>query len=270
VTDLPALLRIIWIASGVLQLAILVLIVVRRHYRTLPMFAWFVGLNLAQALVMAGVYQHYGFASALAFRAFWASEVITMIVQTLASAEILHRALDDYPGIWELVWRVILLSVIVIIGYSWMTASREGQWGLLAAVRGYYLTFAIAFVLCLLVVRHYSISIDPVYKLLLGGFCFYSCGCFVSDTLLKQQFLDHFKKYSDVWNESELLIFFVVLMVWVVALRHPVRAAALTPSSGPSIPSGGAYEIIAPQINSRLRELNDTLRKFFRKHMVES
>jgi hypothetical protein len=127
-------------------------------------------------------------------------------------------------------------------------------------------TFAIAFVVCLLVVRHYSISIDPVYKILLGGFCFFSCGSFICDTLLKQLFLDNFPRYSDVWNESELLIFFVVLMVWVVALRHPVTASAQTPLN----PTGGAYEALAPQINSRLREMNDTLRKFFRKRVVES
>ena len=197
-TDLSTLLRIIWFASGALQLAILALIIARRHYRTLPLFAWFVGLNLAQAIVMTGVYSHYGFVSAPAYRTYWATEVVTMIVQTLASAEILHRALEDYPGIWELVWRVILLSIIVIIGYAWATANSKDQWGLLAAVRGYYLTFAIAFVLCLLVVRHYSISIDPVYKILLGGFCFYSCGVFVSDTLLKQMFLAIFPRYSDV------------------------------------------------------------------------
>jgi hypothetical protein len=269
VKDLSALVRIIWFASEILQLAILALIVVRRHYRTLPMFASFVGLNLAQALVMAGVYHHYGFVSGPAFHIYWATEVITMIAQTLASTEILHRALQDYPGIWELVWRVILFSIIVIIAYAWTTANQKDEWGLLSAVRGYYLTFAIAFVLCLLVVRHYSISIDPVYKLLLGGFCFYSCGCFVSDTLLQKLFLDHFPRYSDVWNASELLIFFAVLMVWVVALRHPVRAAARPPSHTPSMPTGGAYETLAPQINSQLREMNDTLRKFFQKRVVE-
>jgi hypothetical protein len=266
VTDLSTFLRIIWFASGVLQLAILVLVIVRRHYRTLPMFALYIGLNFAQAIILIGVYHHYGFVSAASFRIYWATEVITMIVQTLASAEILHRAVQDYPGIWELVWRVILFAIIAIIGYAWATASSKSEWGLMSAVRGYYFTFAIAFVLCLLVVRHYSISIDPVYKILLGGFCFYSGGSFVADTLLKQQFIEHFPRYSEVWNRSELLIFFAVLVVWVVALWHPVRVSAQTPS----IPTGGAYEQLGRQVNARLREMNDTLRKFFRKHVAES
>ena len=125
---------------------------------------------------MAGVYSHYGFHSAPSLPHLLGDQVLTMIAQTLASTELLHRALQDYPGIWELVWRVIWFAIIVIIGYSWWTADSKDQWGLWAAHRGYYLTFAVAFVLCLLLIRHYSISIDPVYKVLLGGFCFYSCG----------------------------------------------------------------------------------------------
>lgn len=265
-TGLSTILRLIWFASGVLQLAILILIVSRRHYRTLPMFAWYIGLNFAQALILIPVYSHFGFISEASFRIYWATEVITMIAQTLASTELLHRALQDYPGIWELAWRLILSAIVVVIVYSWITANKNDQWGLMYADRGYYLTFAVAFVLCLLLVRHYSVAMDPVYKVLLGGFCFYSCGAFVSDTLLKAQFMQHLPKYSDVWNESELLIFFVVLVVWIVALRHPVSVPVKT-SSGIG---AGAYEQIGPQVNARLRELNDTLRKFFRKQAAES
>jgi hypothetical protein len=266
VTGLSTILRMIWFASGILQIAILILIVSRRHYRTLPMFAWYIGLNFAQALILIPVYSHFGFISEASFRIYWATEVITMIAQTLASTELLHRALQDYPGIWELAWRLILSAIVVVIVYSWITANKNDQWGLMYADRGYYLTFAVAFVLCLLLVRHYSVAMDPVYKVLLGGFCFYSCGAFVSDTLLKAQFMQHLPKYSDVWNESELLIFFVVLVVWIVALRHPVSVPVKT-SSGIG---AGAYEQIGPQVNARLRELNDTLRKFFRKQAAES
>jgi hypothetical protein len=268
VTDLSTFLRIIWFACGVLQLAILTLIVVHRHYRTLPTYSWYIGLNLAQAVILYGVYNHYGFISAPAFRAYWATQVITMIAQTLASTELLHRALQDYPGVWELVWRVIFFAIVVVIGYSWFTANSNDRWGLMYADRGYHLIFAVAFVACLLLIRHYSISIDPVYQVLLGGFCFYACGVIVADTLLKQQFNQAFAKYSEVWNKSEMLLFFAVLVVWVVALRHPVRAPVRP--SRPSLPSGGAYEQFAPQVNARLREMSDTLRKFFKKPAAES
>jgi hypothetical protein len=58
-----------------------------------------------------------------------------------------------------------------------------------------------------------------------------------------------------------LLIFFAVLIAWAVALWHPVRVSA-GPGQGP----GGAgvdYETFSPQVNARLRAMNDSLRKFF-------
>lgn len=265
VKDLSTLLRIIWIACEVLQLAILTLIVVRRHYRTLPTFTWYIALNLLQAVILYGVYNHYGFISAVAYRTYWATQVVTMIAQTLASTEMLDRALQDYPGIWALAWRVIWFAIVVIIAYSWLTANRNDQWGLMYAHRGYHLTFAMAFIACLLLVRHYSISIDPVYQAMIAGFCFYSCGVFVTDTLLKQLVMQSFPKYSEVWNESELLLFFAVLVVWVVALSHPVRVPVQPPR-----PTGGAYEQFGPQVNARLREMSDTLRKFFKRTVAES
>jgi len=226
------------------------------------MLTWYIGLNLVQAIVMAGVYNHFGFVSAVAFRTYWAMEVVVLIARTLASTEVLHRALQDYPGIWELVWRVILCAIITIIVYAWWTADSRDQWGLLAAHRGYHFTFAVAFVLCLLVIRHYSISIDPVYKILLGGFCFYSCWSVAADTLFKSLFIQNFPDSGELWNRSELLMFIAMLAVWVVALRYPVRIFA-----APRIPavSAGTYESMSPQLNSRLREINDTLRKFFRR-----
>ncbi|HEY2820868.1 MAG TPA: hypothetical protein VGJ06_07490 [Candidatus Acidoferrum sp.] len=229
------------------------------------MFSWYIGLNLVQAVVVYGVYNHYGFISAPAYRAYWATQVITMVAQMLASTELLHRALQDYPGVWELAWRVIFFAIVVAIGYSCFTANSNDQWGLMYADRGFHLIFAIAFVACLLLVRHYSIAIDPVYQLLIGGFCFYSCGVFVADTLLKQEFIQAFSKYSEVWNKSEMLLFFTVLVIWIVALRHAVRVPVR-----PSCPSGGAYEQFAPQVNVRLREMSDTLRKFFKRRAAES
>jgi hypothetical protein len=261
VAGLSTSIKLIWLASALLQFAIIVLIAVRRNYWAVPTFAWYIGLNLAQAFIMAGVYSHYGFYSREAFRTFWGLEVVIMVVQTLASTELLHRALQDYPGIWELTWRVIFCAVAVVIVYAWTTANSKDEWGLMAAHRGYYLTFALAFILCLLLIRRYDITIDPVYKILVGGFCFYSCGSIFADTLLKTQYLHNFKAYAAVWNNLELLLFVAVMVVWIVALRKAVQVRA---QKSPLV-GGAAYEVMAPQLNAQLREINDTLQKFFDK-----
>ena len=255
-----------WIASSTLQLAILVLIFARRHYRTLPMFSWYISLNLVQAIVMFGMYNYSGFSSTQSFRTYWTIEVIIMIVQTLASTEVLHRALQDYPGIWALTWRVILLASVIVVGMAGATANRNDKWGLWTVTIGYYVTFAVAFVICLLLIRRYSISIDPVYKMLVGGYCFYACASIAADALLKSQYLQKLPGYAAVWNYLELWVFLTVLVIWVVALRNPVRVPA-TPAA---TLSGVDYEKVGPEINSRLREMNDTLRKFFRKQVTES
>ncbi len=257
-------LKILWLASFILQFAILVLLVFRRNYRAVPTFAWYIGVNFAQVFIMLGVYSHFGFESKQSFLTFWAVEVVVMILQTLASTELLHRALQDYPGIWELTWRVILSAIVVVIVYAWITANSQDQWGLWAAHRGYYLTFAVAFVLCLLLIRRYAISIDPVYKMLVGGFCFYACGSIFADTLLKSQYLMKFKGYATVWNHAEMSLFLIVLVVWTVALRHPVRV----PARSTNLAGGTPYEVMAPQVNAQLRAINDSLRKFFDKEAV--
>jgi hypothetical protein len=265
VAGLSTSLKLIWLVSGILQFVILVLVVVHRNYRALPTFAWYIGLNLAQALVMLAVYSHFGFSSVPSFRTYWAGEVVIMLLQTLASTEALHRALQDYPGIWELTWRVILLAILAVTVHAWRAANRNDEWGLLTAHRGYYITFAVAFVLCLLLIRRYSVSIDPVYKMLIGGFCFYSCGSIFADTLVKLQYLQRFPRYVEVWNYSELWVFLVALVIWIIALRRPVRVRPRTPS----VASETNYEVVGTQVNAHLRAMNDSLRKFFDKQGAE-
>jgi hypothetical protein len=267
VTDFSIFLQVIWFGAEALQVAILALILARRHYRKLPLFSLYIGLNVAQTIICAYVYKQFGFHSETAYWTYWATQIVTMIAQTLASTELLRRALQDYPGIWELSWRIILFSIIVLIGYCWATANTKDQWGLLYGVRGYYVIFALAFTACLLLARHYSIPIDPVYQALIGGFCFYACGSFVADTVLEKQFSQSFPKYSEVWNSSKMLLFFATLVVWTVALWHPVRATAQGPGAGDGDID---YRNFSPQVNARLREMNDSLRKFFGRQAPES
>jgi hypothetical protein len=264
VTGLSTFLRYLWAANAALQLLIVSLIFTRRHYRTLPLFTSYIILNLCQAALLLPVYSHFGLASPTSYHIFWITQAVAMLAQTLASTELLHRALWDYPGIWALAWRLVMVAVTIVVIYSWATADRESQWGLLTADRGYYLTFAVAMVSCLLLVRYYSISIDPVYKVLLGGFCLYSCATVLSDSLYKWLYLRKFKFLTDVWNDSEMVVFFFVLLVWTVALRLPVRVLA---QSAP--PDQASYDQLSPQLNARLREINDVLRRFFRREVVQ-
>jgi hypothetical protein len=127
------------------------------------------------------------------------------------------------------------------------------------ADRGYHLTFAIALISCLLLVRFYLIPVDPVYKTLLAGFCVFSCFSFVANTVLQALFQRHYPGSSDIWNYLEMVVFIVVQIVWAVALRHPVRAEAR-----PTLLPPSTYDRLSPQVNARLRALNDLLSRLWR------
>ena len=73
------------------------------------------------------------------------------------------------------------------------------------ANRGFHLTFAVALISCLLLVRFYSIPIDPLYKALMGGFCVLSCTIVVANTLLQALFLRQFPNSGVIWNYLEMV-----------------------------------------------------------------
>jgi hypothetical protein len=257
--NLPTPLLLLWTIGTIVQLSVLFLVVAKRHFRSLPLFAVYISLNLCQTAFIFFVYSHFGFTSHTAWRLCWLSEPFTLVAQALASTEVLHRILRHYAGIWALAWRLIAGATIIVISYAAASAQQRPDWSVMIANRGYHLTFAVGLISCLLVVRFYSIPVDPVYKTLLGGFCVYSCTVVAANTLLEALFRRHFPQFGDVWNYLEMTVFIGVEIAWVVALRHPVRD-----DNKPSLLPPSTYDRVSPDVNSRLRALNDILSKFLR------
>ena len=88
------------------------------------------------------------------------------------------------------------------------------------------------------------------------GFCLYSCFRALNDTILERYLYD----YEKVWSLLGMLAFFASLFLWSWALRKSqtqvVAEANLLPV--------GAYQTLAPQINLRLRTLNEQLSKILK------
>jgi len=126
--------------------------------------------------------------------------------------------------------------------------------------RGYHLTFAAAVIACLLLIRYYSIQVPAAYKMILGGFCLYSCTEILINTVLQSLLKKAFYDYQPIWQSSTMLSFIVVLFVWVAALWKPlpVDARQATP------PSDSIYQRLSPEINERLRELNEKLLRLWK------
>jgi hypothetical protein len=140
-----------------------------------------------------------------------------------------------------------------------------GSWGnarqaLIRADRGYHLIFAVALILCLAMIRYYFIHVDNAYKVLLVGFCFYSCVKILLNTVL-YNFLNHLDSpYATVWQILAVSPYLIVLLFWGAALLHPLptmrEQQAVLPAS--------IYGRISPEINLQLQAINKQLMNFWR------
>lgn len=257
---IPPVLLGLWALSIIAQLAVFTLLLAKGYSRTLPLFSTYIALNLCQAGLLIIVYSRVAFDSHQARVVFWFSEGITLVAKAFAATELLRHVLRPYRGIWALGWRLLAIASLLVVSYAVASAGQDLDWRLMIADRGYHLTFAVAFVSCLLLVRFYAIPVHPVYKALLAGFCFFSCAVIATNTLLPILLARHVTNYSEIWNSLHLAIFTGVQVTWVVALRKPLSALDERPALLPA----SAYGRLSPEINMRLHLLNELLRKFWR------
>ncbi|MGB9465960.1 MAG: hypothetical protein WBR10_12690 [Candidatus Acidiferrum sp.] len=191
----------------------------------------------------------------------WFSECVTFFAQALATIEILRLTLKPYQGIWGLAWRALtavsaLVVILVALGTRGSWAGAE--WFELN--RGYHLTFATALIACLLLVRYYSIPVPSAYKLIIGGFCFYSCTDVLINTGIQKVLYNSYKVYEPIWDFLITLSFLLMVGIDVAALWKPLpldnRQAAP--------PSDSTYQRLSPEINEQLRELNEKLLRLWK------
>ena len=97
---------------------------------------------------------------------------------------------------------------------------------------------------------------DGVDRSLATGLCLYSCFRALNDTVLER----YLYGYVMFWSLLGTLAFFASLSLWSWTLRKS-RTEAVTREN--LLPLG-VYQKLAPQINLRLRSLNDQLCKIWK------
>lgn len=251
----------LWACSVLAQLVVLALLFSKGNSRKLPYFTAYVALNICQAGFLLFVYSHSWSDPDTRNTLAWTSECLTLIAQALATAEILEITLRPYQGIWGLGWRAMTVTSGIVVLLVALAAS--GHWGSakwFQLDRGYHLTFASALIACLLLVRYYSIPVPPTYKMLLGGFCFYSCTEIVVNTLLQAFFRKDFFFHLAAWQLLTMSSFLIVQVVWAAALRKPLPVEDRRPASS----SDSDYQRLSPEINEDLRRLNEKLLRLWK------
>lgn len=248
--------KCLWAASFIAQLLLLIFLFVKENFQKIPYFTAYVTLNICQAGFVLFLYSSWGPESRTLITLAWASETFTLLAQALATFEILGVTLRPYKGIWGLGWRALtVVSGIVVILVTLATRSHwaYAQWFELN--RGYHLTFASAVIACLLLVRYYSIQVPAAYKMILGGFCFYSCTEILINTILQALLHKSFGVYQPIWQASRMISFIIVQVIWIAALRRPLPVENAQAVSLPD----STYQQLSPEINEQLRQLNEKL-----------
>jgi hypothetical protein len=252
---------ILWAFSALAQLILLIFLFAKDNFHKVPIFTAYVALNLAQIPYLVVVYSTLGVSSVEVRNLAWYSECVTLLAQGWATAEILKATLRPYQGIWGLVWRSLAATSTFVVLLVALTT--RGDWAgdkWFELNRGYHLTFAATVIVCLLLVRYYSIEVPAAYKWILAGFCFYSCTEILINTLFQAFLKKAYDAYQPLWQSSTMVAFVVVAFVWVAALWKPLPAD----TRQVLLPADSIYQRLSPEINDHLRELNEKLLRLWK------
>jgi hypothetical protein len=254
--EIPVFVRMLWGFTAFLDGGLLILLLYRKNHRVFPAFFVYVLFDFLQCFVLYGSYRIWGFYSPVSNRIAWGTQGVVMAARALAVATICQRVLGNYRGVWALASRLLLTTVAVVLLYSWAIARGSWQFAVLNAHRGIELAIASVIVILFLFTRHYEVTVETAVRTLAVGFFLYSCFFVLNDTVLERRLYD----YSTLWNLLGTLAFLASMLLWSWGLRqgHPERTFE------PEMLSEGIYPAVAPEINDRLRALNDHLRHFWK------
>jgi hypothetical protein len=256
IAELASLQQLLWVVNAAAGISLLVLLASRGNHLTFPVFSFYIFVNLTLGASVYFIYRRWGYSSVTARRIAWAMLFVVICARALAVAEVCKRLLGRYRGIWALAWRIFLASAVLVLLYSAAAGRHRWELALPSAQRGLELAIATVIVLLLLFIRYYAVHADPADRTLAVGLCLYSCFNVLNNTILER----YLYSYVVLWNVLGMVVFFASLCVWAWALRRPQPAA----DTREALHAPGIYQSITPQINARLRSLNEQLSHFWK------
>lgn len=245
---------LLWWATALLELMLCALMVRRGLYRRLPFFSTYVALVFARATLVWWAYHFLGYDSRTAWHIAYVTEGVSLLARGLVVAELCWSSLRGYRGVWALAWRLLSVIALLLLLNAALDAHGRAYWiapFILTAKRGLELA-ATAILLSLVIIsRYYRIRLEPVQRMVALGLGFYSTVQALNDTFMREWLTQYFH----AWNGIRLVSFQVALAIWLLALRKPLPATAPAPTLVPQ----SVYDELAPQVNYRLRVLNQRL-----------
>ncbi len=246
--------HLLWGVGTLLEVVLCVFIIRRGLYRRLPFFSAYPALVLTSAALLWWAYRVLGYGSPASLYIAWTTQGMMLLSRGLAVAELCWSSLRAYRGIWALTWRLLAALALALVVHAGLSAAGNRSWiapFVLTAERGLELAAVGILVLLLAVCRYYEIRLEPVQKMILLGLGFYSAIQVLNNSFMREWLTQYFHW----WNGIRLASFQVALVIWLLALRKPLPAVAPAPALLPQ----EVYDELAPQVNYRLRLLNQRL-----------
>jgi len=254
--DLGLFTQSVWAVTAIVQALFLCLLHVRKNVSSYPAFSAYIFMTLAQSGLLFIAIKGWGFSSTVAWRVGWATQCIVIGARAFAVAELCRHILGRFLGIWVLARRILLASGVVVLLYALIAADHQWRLVLNTAERGLELAIAAVVVVLLLFARYYDIAVTSPLRLLAVGLCLYSCVAALNDAVLERWL----STYVSLWNVFGMTVFLACLLLWSWAFR---KSAPQTVAA-PLLLSGSVYLNLIPEVNLRLRSLNEQLIEFWR------
>lgn len=247
--------KFLWAITAFFQVVLLALVFRRKNYRLFPAFATYILATVLQNATFFVSYRVWGFGSPTSVKIAWGTQALVIAARAAAVTEICRHVLAKYRGIWALAWRMLVATAGFVVMYSWVVAKGRWPFTILYWDRGLELAITSVVVLLFLFVHYYRVTMTPGIRTLAIGFFLYSCFQALNNTLLE----GWYSQYLAFWNLAGTLAFLASLLLWTWVLRE--KQPAMT--SVPQLLSDGLYRELAPEINLRLRALDEHLSRFW-------
>ncbi len=245
---------LLWAATSLLAAVVCAYAFHRRLYCRLPFFTAYLTLLVVRHLFIWGIYWALSYDSRVAFDLFWATQGIVLAARGAAIAEIAWRTLHKYRGVWALGSLLLAGIALVLIIDAGLRALGNRSWiapFVLTAERGLELAAVVILASLLCLSRYYGIRMEPVERMVALGLGVYSALQVINNSFMQEWLTGYFPW----WAATRLIIFQAALVIWWLALRQPLPAER----PAPALLSREVYDGLAPQVNFRLRKLNERL-----------
>jgi len=254
--DLALLTQWAWATTAIVQALLLCLLLVRKNVSSYPGFTAYIFMTIAQSGLLFIAIKRWGFSSTVAWGVGWATQCLVLGARAFAVAELCRNALGRFIGIWFMARWILLTSGAIVLLYALIAANHQWRLVLNTAELGLELATAAVIVTLLLFARYYDVAVNPPLRLLALGLCLYSCVSALNDAILERWL----NRYVPLWNVLGMAAFLACLLLWSWAFRKPVPQAV----AAPLFSSGSVYLSLIPEMNLRLRALNEHLIEFWR------